>query len=348
MVSSESLFGLDASPARCAWAEPRREHAAWGSDALPSSTQATLFSLVRWSWQRNPSVGNLPSREAAPVWSRSSAEETPSLPSQGISGKLTRRGVCFCLSTAYEGTYLGSYHLDLLVKPQVQIHRHSVPIFIPLEHIAKQYLQTDIRRFLVVLSDHLNAYTARRYQAEQLQVPVTTAAPSFSLPSVMSLRSAGWNLSSFPCVALTLRVLSAGLSLPRARAALCPALGLPGWCGGRVPALGQLPALHWWTPVMFQELSLSLQERFSDWIEGAVQSNSLCNLLVFKYNVSSESKTFPFSVRLLYSDLCSSLPTEVTVSCARKWMVWGGWTVVGFPGTPCPTRTGWPGSFGAF
>lgn len=114
--------------------------------------------------------------------------------------------MCFCLSTAYEGTYLGSYHLDLLIKPQVQIHRHSVPIFIPLEHIAKQYLQTDIRRFLVVLSDHLNAYTARRYQAEQLQVPVTTAAPSFSLPSVVSLRSAGWNLSSFPCVALTLRV----------------------------------------------------------------------------------------------------------------------------------------------
>ncbi|NWR64730.1 CENPO protein, partial [Bucorvus abyssinicus] len=143
----------------------------------------------------------------------------------GISGKLTRRGVCFCLSTAYEGIYLDSYYLDLLTKPEVRIHRHSVPIFIPLEHIAKQYLQTDIRRFLAVLSDHLNAYTGRRYQAEQLQ------------------------------------------------------------------------------------------EHFSDQIEGTLQSNSLCNLLVFKYNVSSKSNTFPFSVRLLYSDLCCSLPTEVTVSC---------------------------------
>ncbi|XP_010144258.1 PREDICTED: centromere protein O, partial [Buceros rhinoceros silvestris] len=146
----------------------------------------------------------------------------------GISAKLTRRGVCFCLSTAYEGTYLGSYYLDLLTKPQVRIHRHSIPVFIPLEHIAKQYLQTDIRRFLVVLFDHLNAYTGRRYQAEQLQ------------------------------------------------------------------------------------------ERFADRIEGTVQSNSLCNLLVFKYNVLSKSETFPFSVRLLYSDLCSSLPTEVTISCAPE------------------------------
>ncbi|KFP21286.1 Centromere protein O, partial [Egretta garzetta] len=143
----------------------------------------------------------------------------------GISGKLTKRGVCFCISTAYEGTYLDSYYLDLLTKPEVQIHRHSIPIFIPLEQIAKKYLQTDIRRFLSVLSDHLNAYVGRRYQADQLQ------------------------------------------------------------------------------------------EHFSHQIEGTLQRNSLCNLLVFNYNVSSKSKTFPFNVRLLYGDLCCSLPTEVVVSC---------------------------------
>ncbi|NWX44935.1 CENPO protein, partial [Steatornis caripensis] len=142
----------------------------------------------------------------------------------GISGKLTKRGVCFCISTAYEGAYLDSYHLDLCTKPEVQILRHSIPTFIPLERIAKKYLQTDIRRFLSVLSDHLNAYVGRRYQAEQLQ------------------------------------------------------------------------------------------EHFSDQIEGTLQRNSLCNLLVFNYNVSSKSKTFPFNVRLLYGDLCCSLPTEVIVS----------------------------------
>ncbi|NXT53462.1 CENPO protein, partial [Pluvianellus socialis] len=143
----------------------------------------------------------------------------------GISGKLTKQGVCFCISTAYEGTYLDSYYLDLLTKPEVQIYRHSVPVFIPLQQIAKKYLQTDIRRFLSVLSDHLNAYVGRRHQADQLQ------------------------------------------------------------------------------------------EHFSDQIEGTLQRNSLCNLLVFNYNVSSTSKTFPFNVRLLYGDLCCSLPTEVTVSC---------------------------------
>ncbi|NXW52001.1 CENPO protein, partial [Nyctiprogne leucopyga] len=143
----------------------------------------------------------------------------------GISGKLTKRGVCFCISTAYEGTYLDSYYLELLTKPEVRIHRHSVPIFIPLEQMAKNYLQTDIRSFLSVLSDHLNAYVGRRYQADQLQ------------------------------------------------------------------------------------------EHFSEQIEGTLQRNSLCNLLVFNYNVSKKSKSFPFNVRLLYGDLCCSLPTEVIVSC---------------------------------
>lgn len=59
----------------------------------------------------------------------------------GISGKLTKQGVCFCISTAYEGTYLDSYYVDLLIKPLVKIQRHSVPVFIPLEQIAKKYLQ---------------------------------------------------------------------------------------------------------------------------------------------------------------------------------------------------------------
>ncbi|NXG45605.1 CENPO protein, partial [Psilopogon haemacephalus] len=146
----------------------------------------------------------------------------------GISGKLTKRGVCFSISTAYEGTYLDSYYLDLLTKPAVQIHRHSIPIFIPLEQISKRYLQTDIRRFLSVLADHLNAYARRKYQADQLQ------------------------------------------------------------------------------------------ERFSDHLEGSLQRNSLCNLLAFNYKVPSEGKTFPFSARLIYTDLCCSLPTEVVVSCTGK------------------------------
>ncbi|XP_071598366.1 centromere protein O [Heliangelus exortis] len=142
----------------------------------------------------------------------------------GISGKLTKQGVCFCISTAYEGTYLDFYYLDLLTKPAVRIHRHSIPTFIPLEQISKKFLQTDIRRFLALLSDHLNAYVGRRHQAEQLQ------------------------------------------------------------------------------------------EHFSDQIVGTMQRNSLCNLLVFNYKVLIDKQPFQLSARLLYGDLCSRLPTQVTIS----------------------------------
>ncbi|KAI6071984.1 Centromere protein O [Aix galericulata] len=154
-----------------------------------------------------------------------------SAPPKGIHGKLTKRGVCFCITTAFEGTYLQSYYLDVHTKPEVRIQCHSVPIFIPLEQIARRHLQTDIRRFLAVLFDHLNAYDGRRYQVDQLQ------------------------------------------------------------------------------------LSLSVQKHFSDRLEGTLQRNSLCNLVVFRYSVSGGSGSFLFSAKLVYSDLCCSLPAEAVVSC---------------------------------
>ncbi|NWX93806.1 CENPO protein, partial [Nothoprocta pentlandii] len=87
----------------------------------------------------------------------------------GLSGKRTKHGACFCLSTAYEGTYLGCFYVDVTVRPQVRIRRHSVPAFIPLQQLAARHLPADLKRFLSVLSDHLNAYVGRRYQADQLQ-----------------------------------------------------------------------------------------------------------------------------------------------------------------------------------
>ncbi|XP_054836884.1 centromere protein O [Eublepharis macularius] len=87
----------------------------------------------------------------------------------GISGKLTREGVCLCIGTAFEGTYLDSYYLHLRIQHPIQIQRHTVPAFIHLKQIADEYLQTDVKRFFSVLSDHLNAYAGRKFQAEQLQ-----------------------------------------------------------------------------------------------------------------------------------------------------------------------------------
>ncbi|XP_014465700.2 centromere protein O [Alligator mississippiensis] len=143
----------------------------------------------------------------------------------GISGKLTERGVCFCLSTAYDGNYLDSYYLDIVITQPVRIHRHSVPIFIPLKRIAAKYLQTDVRCFLATLSAHLNAYVGRKYQADYLQ------------------------------------------------------------------------------------------KHFSAFLGGHWQKNSLYNMLAFNYDVTTESSTFPFRVKLLYGDLDRSLPTEASVSC---------------------------------
>ncbi|XP_042319637.1 centromere protein O isoform X2 [Sceloporus undulatus] len=87
----------------------------------------------------------------------------------GLSGRLTTQGACLCISTAFEGTYLESYYLDLLIQQPVKIQRHSIPPFIPLEQIAQKYLHTDIKRFLSVLSNHLNASAGRKFQAHQLQ-----------------------------------------------------------------------------------------------------------------------------------------------------------------------------------
>ncbi|XP_061481827.1 centromere protein O isoform X2 [Rhineura floridana] len=87
----------------------------------------------------------------------------------GLSGKLTKQGVCLYISTAFEGNYLDSYYLDLHMQQPIRIQRHSVPAFIPLEQIAHKHLQTDTKRFLSVLSNHLNAYAGRKFQADQLQ-----------------------------------------------------------------------------------------------------------------------------------------------------------------------------------
>ncbi|XP_012507992.1 PREDICTED: centromere protein O [Propithecus coquereli] len=87
----------------------------------------------------------------------------------GLSGKLTSRGVCVCISTAFEGNLLDSYFVDLVIQKPLQIHHHSVPVFIPLEEIAAKYLQTDIQHFLFTLCEYLSAYSGRKYQADQLQ-----------------------------------------------------------------------------------------------------------------------------------------------------------------------------------
>lgn len=88
----------------------------------------------------------------------------------GLSGKLTSRGVCVSISTAFEGNLLDSYFVDIVIQKPLWIHHHSIPVFIPLEEISAKYLQTNIQHFLFSLSEYLNAYSGRKYQADRLQV----------------------------------------------------------------------------------------------------------------------------------------------------------------------------------
>ncbi|XP_036399010.1 centromere protein O [Megalops cyprinoides] len=80
------------------------------------------------------------------------------------------KGACVSIATAFEGRYLETYSLEIDVNPRaVRICRHDVPPFIPLEKLAQESLQTDLRAFLHGLSQHLNAFVSRRQQVRLIQ-----------------------------------------------------------------------------------------------------------------------------------------------------------------------------------
>ncbi|NWT87391.1 CENPO protein, partial [Lanius ludovicianus] len=90
----------------------------------------------------------------------------------GISGKLSKNSISFSFHTAFEGSFLDSFHLELLLRPdfrEFRIQRHSIPPFIPLEQLSRKFLPSDLRGFLDVLFQHLNAFVGRRHQLEQFQ-----------------------------------------------------------------------------------------------------------------------------------------------------------------------------------
>ncbi|PIO35892.1 hypothetical protein AB205_0004550 [Aquarana catesbeiana] len=87
----------------------------------------------------------------------------------GISGKLKDDAVCFCITTAFEGTYLDSYYIQVNNLRNPQISRHSVPAFIPLSDLAKEHLPADLKKFLHVLYERLNGYAGRKFQADHME-----------------------------------------------------------------------------------------------------------------------------------------------------------------------------------
>ncbi|XP_075716960.1 centromere protein O isoform X2 [Rhinoderma darwinii] len=113
----------------------------------------------------------------------------------GISGKKTDNGFCFCISTAYEGHYLDSYYIQVDHLERPRLTRHCVPPFIPLGEIAKTHLQSDLKKFLSVLFDHLNGFAGRKFQADQLQDAADThVADTLQRNSLHTVLSFSYNV----------------------------------------------------------------------------------------------------------------------------------------------------------
>ncbi|NWT35504.1 CENPO protein, partial [Cardinalis cardinalis] len=65
-----------------------------------------------------------------------------------------------------------SFHLELQESRECRewrLGRHSIPPFIPLQGLAREFLPGKPREFLAVLWQHLNAFVARRRQLQLLQ-----------------------------------------------------------------------------------------------------------------------------------------------------------------------------------
>ncbi|XP_061752303.1 centromere protein O [Nerophis ophidion] len=75
------------------------------------------------------------------------------------------KGVCVTLATAFEGTYLDSFKLEMDLRPTLRISRHNLPPFIPLIQLGEHSdSQADPRGFLDALSTRLNAFAGRKQQ----------------------------------------------------------------------------------------------------------------------------------------------------------------------------------------
>lgn len=78
------------------------------------------------------------------------------------------KGLCVSVDTSYEGVDLGRYSLEFNTKPTLRITRHNVPPFIDLNKLTEQsdMAETDLKAFLHLLSQRLNAYAGRKRQLQ--------------------------------------------------------------------------------------------------------------------------------------------------------------------------------------
>jgi len=77
---------------------------------------------------------------------------------------------CFRCETFFNSRYHEPYYVEVELKDNtLKIHKHTLPYFIPIDTISQQYLNSDIKKFFMVISEHLNAFVARREQVHLCQ-----------------------------------------------------------------------------------------------------------------------------------------------------------------------------------
>ncbi|KAL5013193.1 hypothetical protein ScPMuIL_007463 [Solemya velum] len=102
--------------------------------------------------------------------------------------------IVLTLDTGYRGEFFSPYYLELVKKKSggISLSHHSLPSFIPITHLSKEYLEADItsiKTFLDKISDMLYAYVCRREEVnmskklfdEELSVSSTQAVDLIEL-----------------------------------------------------------------------------------------------------------------------------------------------------------------------
>ncbi|CAH1247836.1 CENPO [Branchiostoma lanceolatum] len=107
----------------------------------------------------------------------------------GISmARVSESCVSVTWGTFYSGQYRETYQAHINVSDSLKINQHTLPIFLPLEELSSAHLNSDLKRFLWAVGDHLNAYVSRREQLAQAK----TAHPDLLQTEVEA--SAGFDL----------------------------------------------------------------------------------------------------------------------------------------------------------
>jgi len=87
-----------------------------------------------------------------------------------------------CLETSFEGKFLEPYYVVLRVEP-LEVHRHTLPYFVPVDDLAKQFLiGNDVMEFLDELAEFAQAFVLRREMLKEFreahkEVEIVTSAP---------------------------------------------------------------------------------------------------------------------------------------------------------------------------